>query len=288
MKVGSYKLAGGIAATLHSPSTDDKRPVIILCHGFCGIQEILLPAFAEAFAAAGFIAVTFDYLGFGDSGGERGRLIPSLQIDDIVTVIDWVKTFPQVDKERIGLWGTSLGACHVFGAAVQRPDIRCLVSQLGFADGEEIVTGKMSLEEKQGFIQTLDKMSEKRKISGKEMFVPITKVLGDEESKVFFDKNKEYYPEMNIKIPFLTVRETLQYKPLVNARETRCPSLVVVAGNDTVNPPEQGIALYEAIGAEIKSVHLEKGASHYEMYEGEHFNNVIKLQLNWFRKYLYC
>lgn len=57
---------------------------------------------------------------------------------------------------------------------------------------------------------------------------------------------------MDIKIPFLTVRETLQYKPVLNASQVTCPTLVVIAGRDTVNPPEQGRALFEAVGSKEK------------------------------------
>ncbi|AZC90126.1 alpha/beta fold hydrolase [Pseudomonas carnis] len=92
-------------------------PVVILCHGFCGIQEFLLPAFAQAFADAGVCAVTFDYRGFGASEGEPGRLQPAAQVDGVLAVIEWVKRQPQYGAERIGLWGTSLGGCHVISAA---------------------------------------------------------------------------------------------------------------------------------------------------------------------------
>jgi hypothetical protein len=36
------------------------------------------------------------------------------------------------------------GGCRVFGATVRDPEIKCIVSQQAFADGEEIVTGKMN------------------------------------------------------------------------------------------------------------------------------------------------
>ncbi|MGY2947425.1 alpha-beta hydrolase superfamily lysophospholipase [Ewingella americana] len=72
MKISKYKTADDIAVTLHAPQTGENLPAILLCHGFCGIQEILLPAFVKAFVDAGFAAVTFDYRGFGASGGEKG------------------------------------------------------------------------------------------------------------------------------------------------------------------------------------------------------------------------
>ncbi|HAV1840601.1 UilS family quorum-quenching N-acyl-homoserine lactonase [Enterobacter hormaechei] len=286
MLLNRYTLNNEIALTLRHSAKTEKAPVVILCHGFCGIQDILLPRYAEAFAEAGFAAITFDYRGFGESGGERGRLRPSMQIDDICTVIDWAEKHPTIQGERIALWGTSLGACHVFAAAVERPQIKCVISQMGFADGEIIVTGRMDYAEKAGFIATLKKMAEKRERLGKEMFVPVTKVLGDEESKAFFESNKVRYPSMDIRIPFLTVYETLRYKPYQSAEKVSCPTLVVVAGKDTVNEPQQGVALYKSVRSQNKRLYIEENAKHYDMYEGQNFHNVIKQQLDWLKGHL--
>lgn len=286
METTTYQLSNGIALTLRKPLSAENLPVIILCHGFCGIQEILLPPFAEFFTHSGFCTVTFDYRGFGASTGERGRLVPAMQIEDILSVVEWIKDKPGMDENRIGLWGTSFGGCHVFGAAAENSDIKCIVSQLAFADGEKIVTGKMSEDEKAGFIATLNKMAEKKSITGKEMFVGITRVLADEESKAFFEENKTRHPTMNIKIPFLTVKETLQYKPKENAMRVTCPSLIVVAGNDTVNPPEQGLELYGAVKSDKKHLHVVEGAQHYDMYSGEHFDHAVNIQADWFKTYL--
>ncbi|WP_312041826.1 alpha/beta hydrolase [Erwinia sp.] len=283
MTISTFKLAGDIAVTVRTPDVSS-APAIILCHGFCGIQDILLPAFAEAFTRAGFITLTFDYRGFGASGGERGRLVPAMQIDDIITVIDWASAQP--DITRIGLWGTSLGGCHVMAAAARSPAVKCVVSQLAFADGDAVITGEMTPEEKNSFIATLDKMAAKKADTGKEMFVAITRVLNDEESKAFFDSQKTRFPAMDIKIPFLTIQETLHYRPEESARQVLCPTMVMVAGDDAVNPPQQGIALFDALAAPEKKLHIEAGAKHYDLYSGPHFDNIIGQQIDWYRLWL--
>ncbi|HKS34011.1 MAG TPA: alpha/beta hydrolase [Enterobacteriaceae bacterium] len=287
MNTSIHTLSDGITLTLHTPAKgNDKAPVIVLCHGFCGIRDILLPPFAEAFVKAGFAAIAFDYRGFGDSEGERGRLVPEMQIADILSVVGWASKQPELDAERIGLWGTSFGGCHVFAAAAQNSQIKCVVSQLAFADGEAIVTGHMDDEEKQAFIATLDKMAEKQQNTGKEMFVGVNRVLSDAESKAFFEENRVQYPKMDIKIPFLTVRETLHYKPAASAAKVTCPSLVVIAGQDTVNPPEQGRALFEAIGSTTKKLYEQADARHYDIYTGSGFQQVVQVQTDWFKQYL--
>lgn len=286
MNIARHTLPCDIVATVRSPDNALSAPTIILCHGFCGIQELLLPPFAEAFTEAGFTTITFDYRGFGGSGGERGRLVPAMQIEDILSVVHWCQSLPEVDSARIGLWGTSFGGCHVMAAAADNSEIGCVVSQLAFADGEQIVTGKMSAEEKSGFIATLNKMADKQAATGKEMFVAITRVLNDEESKTFFDSHKVDFPAMDIKIPFLTVRETLNYRPADSAQLVTCPTLVVVAGSDTVNPPEQAVALFNALGSPEKKLHIEDGAKHYDIYSGPHFQRTIAQQIDWFQRWL--
>ena len=83
MKITDHKLSEGIALTFRVPEGNIKHPLIILCHGFCGIRNVLLPCFANAFTEAGFATITFDYRGFGESDGERGRLVPAMQTEDI-------------------------------------------------------------------------------------------------------------------------------------------------------------------------------------------------------------
>ncbi len=83
MKITDHKLSEGIALTFRVPEGNIKHPLIILCHGLCGIRNVLLPCFANAFTEAGFATITFDYRGFGESDGERGRLVPAMQTEDI-------------------------------------------------------------------------------------------------------------------------------------------------------------------------------------------------------------
>lgn len=204
MKITDHKLSEGIALTFRVPEGNIKHPLIILCHGFCGIRNVLLPCFANAFTEAGFATITFDYRGFGESDGERGRLVPAMQTEDIISVINWAEKQECIDNQRIGLWGTSLGGGHVFSAAAQDQRVKCIVSQLAFADGEVLVTGEMNESERASFLSTLNKMAEKKKNTGKEMFVGVTRVLSDDESKVFFEKIKARHPEMDIK--YLSLR----------------------------------------------------------------------------------
>lgn len=275
-----------IVADLYLPGKDvANAPAVVLCHGFAGVKELLLPAFAEHFANAGYVALTFDYRGFGGSAGEPGRLVPALQVEDIRSAVSYLGGLPEVDPARIGLWGTSFGGANAIVAAAGDPRIKALSVQLTFADGEQVVTSGMSEEEKAKFIATLERMEEKKAQTGKEMMVPIVKVLSDEQSKSFYNEFADAYPALKIKIPFLTVAETLRHKPIDSLPDVAAPLLVVAASDDSVNPASESRQLYDAANEPKELLELE-GATHYEVYSGRAFELAAGKQLEWFNKYL--
>lgn len=276
-----------VSGHLYLPKNESSapHPVIILCHGFCGVKQLLLPAFAARFAEQGYAALTFDYRGFGDSEGEPGRLVPALQIEDIHAAIAWAATQSNLDSSRIGLWGTSFGGANAIIAASQSSLVQCVVAQLTFADGESVLCGDMSTAEKDKFMTTLARMHDKKAKTGKEMMVPIAKVLSDPQSVAFFHQFKADFPALNIKIPFLTVWETINHKPLKALAELQKPLLIVAAGEDGVNPVSESQRLF-AQANEPKQLHIEPGATHYQVYSGDHFESVVRQELIWFAQYL--
>ncbi|WP_410013465.1 alpha/beta hydrolase [Sodalis sp. C49] len=266
-------------------STTSPLPAVLMCHGFFCIQDILLSGFVKHFTAAGYCVVTFDYRGFGDSEGDAGRIVPERQIEDIMAVLDWCQAQPGIDARRIALWGTSLGGCHVIEVAARRPEIKCVLSQLAFADGEQLVTGDMGGEEKARFMDTLKRMASKQQQSGNELLVPIIKVMTDEESRVFFEKKKKEFPVLGNKVPYLAVWETILYHPAQAAARVTQPTFMVFAENDKVIALEYGLALYQAISAD-KRCHIQPKARHYQVFAGEHLNRVAGQQLDWLRKHM--
>ncbi len=134
-----YSESVRLESDLYLPSdlkAGERRPGIVLCHGFTGLRALILGDYAKVFVDAGFVAFTFDYRGFGGSEGEKWRLIPLEQIDDIRNAISFFEAQPQVDPERIGLWGTSFGGANApYAAASSRQaDLRLILRAFG-ADG---------------------------------------------------------------------------------------------------------------------------------------------------------
>ena len=66
--------------------------------------------FAEAFNAAGLVALTYDPRHLGDSDGEPRHLIDvRYQVEDLRAAVSHVRTMDGIDPSGVALWGYSLG-----------------------------------------------------------------------------------------------------------------------------------------------------------------------------------
>jgi cephalosporin-C deacetylase-like acetyl esterase len=114
----------------------DPVPTIVMAHGFSAVKEMFLDRFAEAFAAGGLGALVFDHRNFGASDGEpRQEIDPWAQVRDYRHAISFTQTRPEVDADRIGVWGSSYSGGHalVLGAIDKR--IKCVVCQVPLVSG---------------------------------------------------------------------------------------------------------------------------------------------------------
>src|SRR5438093_12863607 len=111
-------------------------PAVVMAHGFSAVKEMYLDGFAEAFAAGGLGALAFDNRNFGASDGEpRQEIDPWAQVRDYRHAVTWAQTRPEVDGDRIGVWGSSYSGGHalVLGAIDQR--VRCVACQVPLVSG---------------------------------------------------------------------------------------------------------------------------------------------------------
>ncbi|NLD85155.1 MAG: alpha/beta hydrolase [Actinomycetales bacterium] len=127
------------AAPLDSAARDgstEPRPCVVMAHGLGGTADSGLMPFAEAFAAAGYAALVFDYRGFGRSDGQPRQVVsPSRQQEDYRAAILAAASQPGVDASRIVLWGCSLSGGHVLEVARGREDVAAVISMIPLVDG---------------------------------------------------------------------------------------------------------------------------------------------------------
>ncbi|HET6878992.1 MAG TPA: alpha/beta hydrolase [Pirellulales bacterium] len=112
-------------------ASGERRPAIVMAHGWSGVKEMCLANFAEAFAAAGFVVLVFDYRCLGDSEGEpRQQILPDEQRRDYKNAISWIASQGEVDPDRIGIWGTSFSGGHVQVVAAEDRRVKAVVAHV--------------------------------------------------------------------------------------------------------------------------------------------------------------
>jgi len=130
--------SGGVrcAAWLTLPPTPGPHPAVVLVHGLGATHDMMLAQYEQHFAAAGIATLAFDYRHTGASDGEpRQHISVVAQCQDVARAVDHVKSLPEIDAERIGLWGTSLGGMNVVRTAATRDDLAVAVVQCPIVHG---------------------------------------------------------------------------------------------------------------------------------------------------------
>lgn len=106
-------------------------PVIVLSHGYI-IPDKYTPdgnytAYFDVFADAGYIVFKPNYRGHGKSeGSPTSAYFSSDYVIDVLNGISSIKRFGEVDKERIGIWGHSMGGNISLKVVEVSKDIKAL------------------------------------------------------------------------------------------------------------------------------------------------------------------
>lgn len=128
------------AHDLPAPATAQTLPAILMLHGWGGIQDALTTPFCQAFTAAGFAVMTFDYGTWGDSQGlPRNQINPWQRVRDADAALTHLKSLPQIDPRKIVLWGTSFGGGHALELAAEYPTLLGAIAQVPMLDGRDAV-----------------------------------------------------------------------------------------------------------------------------------------------------
>jgi pimeloyl-ACP methyl ester carboxylesterase len=130
--------SGGVrcAAWLTVPPTAGPHPAVVLVHGLGATHDMMLAQYEQHFAAAGIATLAFDYRFTGASEGlPRQHISLPKQSADVGAALDYLKSRPEIDAARLGLWGTSLGGMNVVRVAATRTDVAAAVVQCPIVHG---------------------------------------------------------------------------------------------------------------------------------------------------------
>lgn len=262
-------------------TADDKLPALVMCHGWGGQKSHLNPQIAPSFAQAGYVVLTFDYRGWGESNSRliiqgdmpkpdadgnvtvtalavRQLVDPLDQQEDIDAAITFIEGEPGVDADRIGIWGSSFGGGHVIWRAAHDPRVKCVLAQVG---GMNAAFG----------------------VNQEAIHASKIKRARGELSPLPLDDDK---PAGLIGSPYY--ERFAEFVPVDFAGDINVPVHIIDAGNEHYfDIKDNGGKVYEALKGRVASeYHVFEGIGHYDVYRGETLQKCLKLQIPWLDKHL--
>lgn len=285
-QVHFYSEGSQVAGVLRRPPGQGPFPGIVQGPGWLGLKDakLYLP-YHEALTEAGFAVLIFDYRGFGDSGGDRNTLSPALQLEDLVNAVTYLQTRDDIADDRIGVFGSGgTGGGNAVLLAAHDRRVRCAVSQVPVADGEDWLRRMRRGYEWHEFLDRLDADRRERVTSGKgEMVHPREEIMVPTPERRATNVKKDVDDRVPTSVPLRSAEAIIAYKPLHVA--SRVENLLVVAvEDDAVTPTEHAVALYEE-AAEPKKLIMQSQTTHYAAYR-QHGDVVIPQIVEWFETHL--
>lgn len=274
------------------PDGAGPHPTVVMAHGFAGVVDERLMAFAERFAAADFAAILFDYRTFGRSGGEPRQWmdIPRQQ-QDWRAAIAWAKRREWVDADRLALWGTSFSGGHVMDLAAQDGrdgdlGIAAAIAQAPFADGRQNAGDPKQAARLFGAALR----DRARQLRGRDpYYIGAVGHPGDLAAMTTPDAIPDDWWQRGgatlwqNRITPRVFLQVLKWRPGAGTTDVRCPLLVQVAAADAVTPPQPA---RDAAANAPRGTAIEYDIEHFEIYYGAPFERAVTDQTAFLREHL--
>ena len=125
-------LRGKLYVPLAASSQAPLAPLVTIAHGFSAtIHGMTADRYAEVFQDAGFAVLLYDHRNFGISDGEpRQEINCWIQARDHRDAINFAETLPEVDPDRIAIYGDSSSGGEVLVVGALDSRVKAIVAQV--------------------------------------------------------------------------------------------------------------------------------------------------------------
>jgi len=266
----------------------ERRPGIVLCHGFTAVKEVLLPEIARRLAGLGYVALTFDYRFLGESGGEpRRQIIPLLQIADIRNAVTFLQHQPEVKPERLGLLGVSLGGANVSYAAGVEERVKATVSVCGIGDCGRWIRDACHFWEWKALLHRLAEDRRERVLTGRLQYVQAKDIVPEPESTTkLFDEILQQYPQWSREITLASGEALIAYRPESVVHQVSPRAIMWLHGDaDERVSMEESLSMYQKVG-EPKKLVILPGLGHSDIISGPGLQQSLPHIKEWLAEHL--
>lgn len=296
-------LSRGVTCRGHLLIPDDAEghllPAVVMAGGWCYVKEVVMPKYAQFLVDAGYAVLLFDYRSFGDSDGQpRQHIVPLEQQEDYRSAISYLETLPQIDSERIGIWGISYSGGHVMIVGATDPRVKCIVAIVPVVDGFESMRrdhGEMRFVELNALIT--DDRRKRAADPAAAGYMPMSTLRPAEELaawpypevyEIFNEIQKTEAPNHVHENTIESVELLLQHTVFpFTKRIVDTPTMVIVAQNDNITSWDLEIEAFNTIPTQKKELVVLPGTSHMSLYsKQERLELAGKAGARWFAEHL--
>ena len=118
-------------------------PVIVICHGYGSTRADML-TLATSLQEHRYNVFLFNFAGHGDSKAKYSTL-GFREADELAAAIEMLTQREDVSRERVGIWGSNLGAYTALAVAEESPRVRALVLDSVYAAPQDLLNVQIGL-----------------------------------------------------------------------------------------------------------------------------------------------
>jgi fermentation-respiration switch protein FrsA (DUF1100 family) len=216
-----------------SSKKNTKLPLVLIVGAWLTVKEQMPDLYARQLAEKGFATFTFDFRGFGESGGQpRQYESPSRKIKDIENALTYIESLPMIDKNRISGLGICFGAGYIISAASEDARLKSIATVVGWLHNREFTP--LAFGGKEGVGRKVEASRNARghyEQTGKLLTVPAASAT-DSSAAMF---NVDYYlsaergaiKEWKNEYALLSWEEYLNFDPIDKASKITIPTLLI-------------------------------------------------------------
>ncbi|MCG6539107.1 alpha/beta hydrolase [Pseudomonas sp. KSR10] len=278
-----YKMK--IVGNLYMPKQsagNTRHAAIIVGHPMGAVKEQSSNLYAQKLAEQGFVTLAIDQSFWGESEGQpRNAVAPDIYAEAFSAAMDYLRTQPFVDKERIGVLGICGSGSFVISAAKIDPRMKAIATvsmyDMGAAN-RDALNQSQTLEQRKQIITEAAEQRDAEFSGGDTRYTGGTVHELDDNThpiqREFFDFYRtprgEFTPAGSS--PQLTTHPTLtsnvklmNFYPL-NDIETISPRPMLFISGDQAHSKEFSEQAYRLAG-EPKELYWVEGAGHVDLYD---------------------
>lgn len=280
---------------LYLPDSGGPRfPVVVRAHGYSAVKEMALDSFGEVFAEGGVAALVYDNRGFGSSDGEpRQEIDPWAQVRDYRHAITFAQSLPEVDPQRVGVWGSSYSGGHVLVVGAIDRRVRCVVSQAPLISGLNLARRLIRSDQLAPTRALFDADRVARFGGGAPGMIAVVSndpsvpcALPTADAYDFFtEAARDRAPSWKNEVTLRSVEMFVEYEPgdyIDKIGPT--PLLMVVASEDHLTVIDQSLVAYNR-ALEPKRLEIVPGG-HFAVYAGPGFQQASTAARDWLAHHL--